>query len=101
MTVEINPPHEGIRRTAGVFLRDELEGLYVGHDGTVRGRPGISRRAFREFAQDLEWKEIKTPNGLREVVVFGPFQGRELLSKLARYVRTVAEFRNRVAAGLR
>jgi hypothetical protein len=101
ITVEINPPHEGENpRTAGVFLRDELGRLYVGHDGRVGGgRPGIGQRAFREFAQDLPWQEIATPKGrLREVVVFGPFSDPALLlDGLARYVDTVAKFKASVA----
>jgi hypothetical protein len=94
ITVEINPPHEGENRSLhGVFVRDEL-GLYVGHDG-IFARRGTSFREFaRKFAQDLVWEEITTPNGRRrEVVVFGPFQERGLLSKLARYVHKVAEFK--------
>lgn len=98
ITVEINPPHEGENpRTAGVFLRDELGRLYVGHGGRVGGgRPGIGQRAFREFAQDLTWQEIATPKGrLRDVVVFGPFQDAALLlDGLARYVHTVARFKD-------
>jgi len=105
ITVEINPPHEGENpRTAGVFLRDELGRLYVGHDGRVGGgRPGISRQAFRKFAQedaqDLAWQEIATPKGLRDVVVLGPFQDLALLlDGLARYVRVVARFKDSVAS---
>jgi hypothetical protein len=98
ITVEINPPHEGENpRTAGVFLRDELGRLYVGHGGRVGGgRPGIGQRAFREFAQDLTWQEIATPQGrLRDFVVFGPFQDPALLlDGLARYVHTVARFKD-------
>jgi hypothetical protein len=98
ITVEINPPQEGENpRTAGVFLRDESERLYVGHGGRVGGgRPGIGQRAFREFAQDLPWQEIATPRGrLRDVVVFGPFQDPAmLLDRLARYVHTVARFKD-------
>jgi hypothetical protein len=64
------------------------------------GRPGISRQPFRKFAQedgqDLEWQEIATPKGLRDVVVFGPFQNSALLlDGLARYVHTVARFKGR------
>jgi hypothetical protein len=101
ITVEINPPHEGEnRRTAGVFFRDESGRLYVGHTGRVGGgRPGISRQAFRKFAQDLPWQEIATPRGrLREVVVFGPFSDSALLlDKLAGYVHRVAQFKASVA----
>jgi hypothetical protein len=98
ITVEINPPHEGENpRTAGVFLRDELGRLYVGHGGRVGGgRPGIGQRAFREFARHLAWQEIATPKGrFRDVVVFGPFQDPALLlDGLARYVHTVARFKD-------
>jgi hypothetical protein len=101
ITVEINPPHEGENpRTAGVFLRDELGRLYVGHDGRVGGgRPGIGQRAFREFAQALPWQEIETPRGRRrKVVVFGPFQEpARLLEGLAGYVHTVSRFKGSVA----
>jgi hypothetical protein len=103
ITVEMNPPHEGEnRRTAGVFLRDEAGRFYVGHTGNVRGgRRGIGPRAFRDFGSHLPWQEITTPNGPREVIVFGPFQDQELFSTLARYVHTVAEFKNQVATGLK
>jgi hypothetical protein len=100
-TVEINPPHQGEnRRTAGVFLRDELGRLYVGHSGKVGGgRPGINRQAFRKFAQDVPWQEIATPRDRRrEVVVFGPFSDPTLLlDQLAGYVRWVAKFKASVA----
>lgn len=100
MTVEINPPHEEIRRTAGVFLRDESERLYVGHTGRLGGR-GFKQAEFRKFAQaqGFEWQEIAMPRGrLRQVVVFGPFQDPALLRKeLARYIHTVARFKGGIA----
>ena len=76
-------------------MRDELGRLYVGHTGRVGGgQPGISQRAFRKFAQDLEWQEIATSKRPRKVVVFGPFQNPALLlDGLARYVHTVARFK--------
>jgi hypothetical protein len=103
ITVEMNPPHEGEnRRTAGVFLRDEAGRFYVGHTGKVGGgRPGIGRRRFREFGCHLPWQEITTPRGLREVVVFGPFEERELTRTLAPYVRKVADFKNQIANAAR
>lgn len=103
ITVEMNPPREGEnRRTAGVLLRDEAGGFYIGHTGKVGGgRRGIGPRKFRDFGHHLPWQEITTPSGPREVVVFGPFQERGLLSTLARYVHTVAEFKDQIATGLR
>jgi hypothetical protein len=101
ITVEINPPHEGEnRRTAGVFLRDESGRLYVGHTGRLGGR-GFEQAEFRKFAQaqGFEWQEIATPKGSREVVVFGPLQDPALLRDgLARYVRTVARFKDSVTS---
>jgi hypothetical protein len=95
ITVEMNPPHEGEdRRTAGVFLRDEAGRLYVGHSGKVGGgRPGIGQQAFREFSPQLAWKEIGTPKGIREIVVFGPLQAGKLPGMLSPFVRTVAKFK--------
>lgn len=94
ITVQMNPPQEGEdRRIAGVFLRDEAGRFYVGHTGKVGGgRPGIGQQAFREFAQDLAWQEIAT----RKFVIFGPLQDRGLLDGLARYVHTVARFKDSV-----
>jgi hypothetical protein len=96
ITVEINPPHQGENRSLhGVFVRDEL-GLYVGHDGIFARRSICFRQFAQKFAKDIVWEEITTPNGRRrEVVVFGPFQERGLLSKLARYVHKMAEFKTR------
>jgi hypothetical protein len=96
ITVEINPPHEGENpRTAGVYLRDELSRLYVGHTGRLGGR-GFKQAEFRKFAQaqGFEWQEI----GLRKFVVLGPFQDSALLlDKFAGYVHRVAQFKASVA----
>ena len=95
-TVETNPPREGENpRTAGVFLRDELGAYTSGiQEGSEAAR--FKQAEFREFAQDLPWQEI----GLREVVVFGPFEDpAQLRDKLAGYVRTVSRFKDRVPAG--
>ena len=69
----MNPPHEGEnRRTAGIFLRDELGRLHVGHTGRLGGR-GFKQAEFLKFAQaeGVEWQEIATPSGPRECR-FGP-----------------------------
>ena len=100
ITVEINPPHEGEnRRCAGVFLRDEQGGLYVGHSGKLGGsRPGVGRQAFRTCSHQLEWREIETPKGGREVVNFGPLKRGEVMEILAPFIRTVAEFKEASAS---
>lgn len=98
ITVELNPPHEGEdRRTAGVFLRDNNDRVFVGHSGRLGGgRPGIGQRPFRQFSQDLQWQEILTPKGMREVVVFGPLQDRKFPNILAPFIHTIAEFKESV-----
>jgi len=98
ITVEMNPPHQGEnRRIGGVFLRDEESRIYVGHSGKVGGgRPGIGQRAFKSFSQQLDWREIETPKGLREVVVFGPLQAGRLSNALAPFIHTVADFKESV-----
>ena len=95
ITVEMNPPHQGLNsRTAAVFLHDDQGRCYIGHSGRVGGgRPGIGLSAFKEFASHLDWQEIETPTGTRNMVVIGPFQNGRLPSLLAEFVHTVADFK--------
>ena len=100
ITVEINPPHEWKNNlTAAVFLRDEQGCYYVGHSGRLGGsQPGLSQEGFKEFSGQLEWREIETPRGGREVVIFGPLKGDGLPEILAPFIRTVAELKEAVAS---
>ena len=98
--VEINPPHEWKNNlTAAVFLRDGQGCYYAGHSGRLGGsQPGLSQEGFKEFSCQLKWREIETPHGGREVVIFGPLKGDGLPEMLARFVRTVAEYKESVAS---
>ncbi len=100
ITVEINPPHEwNDNRTAAVFLRDRQGRYYVAHSGRLGGsQPGLSQEEFREFSAQLDWREINTPSGDREVVIFGPLKDNGLRSILATFIRTVAKFKEAVGA---
>ena len=99
ITVEINPPHRGEnRRTAGVFLRDGVGRNYVGHSGRIGGgRPGVGLKAFRSYADSLPWREIRTPNGVREIAACGPLQNGQLFETLGLFIHTVAGFKEFVA----
>ena len=55
-------------------------------------------RAFREFSDHLAWQWIETPQGAREIVVFGPLEDGALVERLAPFVNTVAEFKDSVAS---
>lgn len=97
ITVEVNPPHEGENhRTAGVFLRDGAGRVHVAHSGKIGGgRPGVGKRAFRDFSSHLAWQDIETPRGIREVLVVGPLHDKaELPERIASFVRTVATFKD-------
>src|SRR5947207_1472115 len=51
ITVEINPPHEGVnKRAAGLFVRDEHGRYYIADTGKIGGgRSGITPTKFRSF----------------------------------------------------
>ena len=58
---ETNPPREGFdRRSAGVFLTDESEQIYLGHSGKIGGgRKGIGKRAFLAFYPALNLETVQ------------------------------------------
>ena len=101
ITVEINPPHRGEnRKTAGVFLRDGEGRYHVGHSGRVGGGgPGVGLKAFRRYADGLPWQKIRTPNGARKIVAFGPLENGRMFEMLGLFVHTVAKFKDSVAKG--
>ena len=100
ITVKINPPHEWTdNRTGAVFLRDGQGKYYVTHSERLGGsQPDLNQEELREFSHQLEWCEIDTPNGNREVLIFGPLNDGGLQKFLATFVRTAAEFKEAVAA---
>lgn len=97
ITVETNPPKEGInRRTAGVFLKDGKD-LYLGHSGKVGGgKKGIGKTEFLAWYDGSGIEEVTWPDGVQEpVVVIGRIRSELFLTNLAHFVSTVAAFKQR------
>lgn len=96
ITVETNPPIEGVnRRCAGTFLKDDQGDLYIAHSGRVGGgRKGIGKKAFRIYAQNKTWNEVIWPNGNRsEVMVICRLDLPDLPARTAEFVHQVARFK--------
>jgi hypothetical protein len=95
ITLEINPPTEGInRRCGGIFLKDSGSSLYLAHSGKVGGgRKGIGKMNFLEqYGGSLE--EVEWPDGVTtEVVLLGKIGGRSFLNNIATYLRAVKAFK--------
>lgn len=101
ITVETNPPIEGInRRCAGVFLRNGEGNLYIGHSGKVGGgRKGIGKSAFREYAKNRSWEHVSWPNGDRDYIrVIGALEAASLIKSIGEFVNDVAQFKESVAS---
>lgn len=95
ITVETNPPKQGInRKTAGVFLKDGKD-LYLGHSGKVGGgKKGIGRTEFLAWHDGSGIEEVTWPDGVRkEVVVIGRIRSELFLRNLADFISKVAEFK--------
>jgi len=102
ITVETNPPIEGVnRRCAGAFLRDGQGVLYIAHNGKVGGgRKGIGKTAFRAYSQDEPWKNVIWPNGEHtEFRVISTLDAPDLPVRMAEFVHEVARFKASVVSG--
>jgi len=96
ITVETNPPLEGFdRRCAGLFLKDDMGNVILGHTGRVGGgRKGIGMKAFQQFAQDADWQPFLSPNGKPGMVIsVGQLGLPDLVGQVARFVHKVAAFK--------
>jgi hypothetical protein len=94
-TVQINPPRTlATHRPAGAFLRDEAGHLYLAHSGLLtKGHGSIGKAAFINQHQG-DIVHVDWPSGATEtLVLIGRIEGRDFLSKLARFIRQVAEFK--------
>ena len=102
ITVETNPPIEGVnRRCAGAFLRDGQGNLYIAHSGNVGGgRKGIGKTAFRAYAQNEPWKDVVWPNGEHsEYRAISRLDASDLPARMAEFVLEVARFKELVVSG--
>jgi len=100
ITVEINPPHEGIdARVGGAFLRDEKGRTFIAHNGRVGGgRKGIGQSAFMDFLRSRDyqgnWQLIIQPGGRTRIVnIISAIDAKDLAQSTALYVHEVAKFK--------
>jgi hypothetical protein len=95
ITVEVNPPLEGVnRQCAGFFAEDEGGGVYYCHTGKVGGgRKGIGQSAFVDFYRgdfhEVRWSDGKTTQG----IAIGRLNDPNLPALLAAFVREVDAFK--------
>jgi hypothetical protein len=96
ITVEVNPPFEGINRhCAGIFLCDAGGVVYVAHSGKVGGgRKGIGQSAFRDFVGNYGWEAVRWPDGRQGAFkVLSRLDSPELTSRVAEFVHDVGKFK--------
>ena len=95
ITVEVNPPHNGVdRRVGGAFLKDEAGRYYVGHSGRVGGgRPGVGQQAFLAFCKR---EALYIPERRGPMFMFGPLDGAGWIDALSEYVHEVQRFKEHV-----
>lgn len=101
ITVETNPPLEGInRRCAGVFLRDDQGNVCIAHNGRVGGgRKGIGGRAFREYVHSGRWEDVNWPDGgISQFWVISRVDALDLPARIADFVREVVSFKEWVVS---
>ena len=99
ITLETNPPIEGVnRRCAGVFLRDNEGHFYIAHSGKIGGgRKGIGKKAFREYSQGESWQIVRWPDRkLSELKVICRLDVPDLVQKTADFVNEVARFKTSI-----
>ena len=98
ITVEINPPVQGInRRLAGAFVQESDDHIYLAHSGRLHCRKkGIERSTFVLSYRHANWQPVSWPDGLRKsMIILGRVDGPELRIQIGNFVREVARFKER------
>jgi hypothetical protein len=104
ITVEFNPPYEGVnRRCAGVFARDDAGNIYATHSGKVGGgRSGVGRLTFLPFYRGDNRDILLWPDGQEtDVIVIGRIDGKNLVAQFAHFAREVERFKASAVKGAR
>jgi hypothetical protein len=90
ITIEINPPHEGINRhITGVFVKDSNDGLFLFHRGTLGGgKIGIGKRLFfKEFIGKQE--EVQDGSKITNLAWIASFDDSIFVEQVAFFVHEV------------
>ena len=94
---EINMPYSGINRSvAGVFLKDELGAIYVGHSGKIGGGvKGVGKNAFWKYYRGDREITVLWPDMRKDqVALIGEISDPNLPNLIALFVREVERIKN-------
>jgi hypothetical protein len=100
ITCEISPPSSGIsRRSAGLFITDNNGVVYLAHSGRVGGgRAGTGKAAFLTSRNQNDVVPVQFADGKEtDYIVIGQIDADDFLDDVAKFVRTVAEFKDAAA----
>jgi hypothetical protein len=96
ITVEINPPLQGInRKVAGAFVLDSEGHIYLAHSGRIGGgKKGIGKSTFVTSYRHGNWQHVSWPDGSRKpMVILGRLDTPDLPTQIGNFVRAVARFK--------
>ena len=101
ITLEINPPHEGVnRRLGGAFVNDDRGNIYLCHTGKIGGgRKGIGKGAFLEFCRGVGNISQKIPKNIyiselnAEIFIIGNVCEKGIIASIANFSETVKCFK--------
>lgn len=102
ITVEINPPYEGvIPSVAGLFVQDNTGVVYLAHKGKLGGgRKGITGAAFMGSYRGSNIEPVAYAGGqTRKAIVIGRVDSDRLLAQIAHFVCEVGRFKALAASG--
>jgi hypothetical protein len=97
ITCEISPPSSAIsRRSAGLFINDNNDVVYLAHSGRIGGgRAGTGKAAFLTSRNQNDVVPVQFPDGKEtEYIVIGEIDADDFLDDVARFVHTVADFKD-------
>ena len=87
-----NVPFEGInRRCAGVFLQDDNDKIYLGHNGSF---PNFHRSVAKKELDGWEfvtWPDDKTSN----IIVVAEFFSDDFISNIGKFVQQVKDYKEK------
>jgi len=95
ITVEINPPKQGInRRVAGVLAVDDAKKIYLCHTGKVGGsKKGIGKLSFLEWNGEERVAIVDPDGGSTDAFLVAEVGNHRMVYQIAEYVWAVAAFK--------
>jgi hypothetical protein len=96
ITVEVNPPYDGINKmTGGFFVKDSDSGkVYLFHSGRVGGgKKGVGMTAFLAWSNPPLENVFDSAGNSRRGVLVMPIAGSGATRSLTRYIDEIANFK--------